>query len=103
MKLNRNNYEEYFILYMDNELDSECRREVEAFVKQNPDLAADLELLMQSKLSPDDAISFTDKGSLMRFDSSAISLSNYEEWLTSYIDNELSDGERRDVEVFVAG
>ena len=33
MKLNRNNYEEYFILYMDNELDSDDRREVEAFVQ----------------------------------------------------------------------
>src|SRR6185503_6239886 len=103
MKLNRNNYEEYFILYLDNELDSEGRREVEAFAKQNPDLKAELDMLMQSKLTPDAEISFTDKGALMRFDSSSISLSNYEEWLTSYIDNELTDGERRDVEVFVAG
>ena len=103
MKLNRNNYEEYFILYVDNELDSECRREVEAFVKQNPDLKAELDLLMQSKLAPDAEINFTDKGSLMRFDIASISLSNYEEWLTSYIDDELTEGERRDVEVFVAG
>ncbi|MFI5129702.1 MAG: anti-sigma factor family protein [Chitinophagales bacterium] len=103
MKLNRNNYEEYFILYMDNELDGDGRREVEAFVKHNPDLKAELDLLMQSKLTPDAEISFAEKGSLMRFDSASISLSNYEEWLTSYIDDELTEGERRDVEVFVAG
>jgi hypothetical protein len=103
MKLNRNNYEEYFILYLDNELDSDDRREVEAFAKQNPDLATELEMLMQSKLTPDADILYADKGSLMRFDSASISLSNYEEWLTAYIDNELTDGERKDVEVFVAG
>ncbi len=103
MKLNRNNYEEYFILYLDNELDSEGRGEVEAFVKQHPDLKAELDMLMQSKLTPDTETRFADKGSLMRFDSSSISLSNYEEWLTSYIDDELTEGERNDVEIFVAG
>jgi hypothetical protein len=103
MKLNRNNYEEYFILYLDNELDAESRRDVEAFAKQNPDLKAELDMLMQSKLTPDADISFSNKGSLIRFDNASISLSNYEEWLTSYIDDELTEGERRDVEVFVAG
>ena len=103
MNINRNNYEEYFILYLDNELDSESRREVEAFAQQNPDLKAEMDLLLQSRLVPDAGISFTGKGSLMRFDSASISLSNYEEWLTSYIDDELTTGERNDVEVFVAG
>src|SRR5215203_3616707 len=103
MKLNRNNYEEYFILFLDNELDSGSRREVEAFVKQHPDLEAELDLLMQTRLTPDGETNFADKGSLMRFDNSAISIANYEQWLTAYIDNELNDGERGDVEVFVAG
>ena len=103
MNINRNNYEEYFILYLDNELDSESRRQVEAFAQQNPDLKAELDTLLQSKLIPDADISFSDKGSLMRFDNASISVANYEEWLTSYIDNELTEGERNDVEVFVAG
>ena len=103
MNINRNNYEEYFILYLDNELDSESRRRVEAFAQQNPDLKAELDTLLQSKLTPDADISFSDKGSLMRFDNASISVANYEEWLTSYIDDELTEGERNDVEVFVAG
>ena len=103
MNINRNNYEEYFILYLDNELDSENRRQVEAFAQQNPDLKAELDILLQSKLAPDEDVSFADKGSLMRFDNASISLANYEEWLTSYIDDELAEGERNDVEVFVAG
>lgn len=102
MRLNRYNYEEFFILYMDNELDAEGRREVEIFVQQNPDLKDELDILLQSKLTPDTDISFADKGSLLRFDSSSISLANYEEWLTSYIDNELTEDERKSVEEFVA-
>ena len=101
MRLNRYNYEEFFILYLDNELDAEGRREVEAFVQENPDLKAELDMVMQSKLTPDTDISFADKGSLLRFDNASISLANYEEWLTSYIDNELTGDERKSVEEFV--
>jgi hypothetical protein len=102
MKLNRYNYEEFFILYLDNELDEESRREVDAFIQANPDLKAELDILLQSKLAPDADISFVDKGSLLRFGSSSTSLANYEERLISYIDNELTGEDREDVEKFVA-
>ncbi len=102
MKLNRYNYEEFFILYLDNELDGETRREVDDFVQANPDLKAELDVLAQSRLIPDTEITFVDKGSLLRFDNSSISLSNYEEKLISYIDNELNEGERNEVERFAA-
>src|SRR5262245_31256432 len=39
----------------------------------------------------------------MRFHDSSISLVNYEEWLTAYIDDELSEDERADAEKFIAG
>jgi hypothetical protein len=103
MKLSRNNYEEYFILYMDNELDSKSRLEVESFAQENPDLKAELDMLMQSKLTPDDDISFLDKDSLMRFHQSTITLDNYQEWLVAYIDNELTKEDREDAERFIAG
>jgi hypothetical protein len=103
MKLNRYNYEEFFILYLDNELDEETRQEVDAFIQANPDLKVELDILLQSKLAPDADISFVDKGSLLRFDSSSTSLANYEERLISYIDNELNEEDRKDVEKFVAG
>jgi anti-sigma factor RsiW len=103
MKLNRNNYEEYFILYLDNELSSEDRREVEAFAQENPDLKAELDILLQSKLIPDADITYTNKELLMIRNSSSISMANHEEWLLSYIDNELTEEERKDVEKFVAG
>jgi hypothetical protein len=102
MKLNRHNYEEYFILYLDNELDSEDRREVELFASEHPDLKAELDILLQSKLSPDTDITFGNKESLLARDSSSISMNNYEQWLFSYIDNELTTEEVKDIERFIA-
>ncbi|HLG40101.1 MAG TPA: hypothetical protein VI461_10545, partial [Chitinophagaceae bacterium] len=102
MKLNRYNYEEYFILYMDNELSSDDRREVEIFLQENPDLKAEMDMLLQSKLAPDTDINFNNKGSLMQFGSNSISMTNYEEWLLSYIDDELDNDERNEVEKFLA-
>jgi hypothetical protein len=108
MKLTRNNYEEYFILYMDNELDSDQRREVELFVQKNPDLKEELELLQQFKLSPDTSVVFRDKEELMStavagtVSMQQIDLSNYEEWLVLYMDNELNPAQRKTVESFIA-
>jgi hypothetical protein len=101
MNINRYNYEEYFILYLDNELSDEDRHQVEIFVQENTDLKAELGMLLQSKLIPDANINFDNKEMLMVKDSS-ISITNYEEWLLSYIDNELIEEERNDVERFVA-
>lgn len=102
MKLNRDNYEEYFILYLDNELGDEDRRRVEAFVQENSDLKAELDTLLQSKLVPDNEISFDNKEMLMVKDSSSVSLNNYESRLIAYIDNELDPQQKNDVEIFIA-
>jgi hypothetical protein len=103
MNINRHNYEEYFILYMDNELGSEERHQVELFVQQNPDLKEELELLLQSKFTPEPHVVFENKDELFRTtESAAINTSNYEEWLMLYLDNELTSGEKTAVENFIA-
>ncbi len=103
MSINRHNYEEYFILYMDNELSSDDRRMVEAFIAQHPDLKEELELLQQFKLEPDTAVTYTGKEELMKIDgSSPVTLTNYDEWLSLYIDNELTAEQRGNVEKFLA-
>lgn len=101
--ITRHNYEEYFILYMDNELSSDERRMVEAFVQQHPDLKEELDLLLHYKMEPDNSVVFNGKEELMKVNGETpISLSNYEEWLVLYTDNELTGAQRITVEEFAA-
>jgi hypothetical protein len=109
MKINRHNYEEFFLLYVDNELSSEDRRMVEEFVQLHPDLKEELELLSQFKFTPDSDIVFENKEELLKVNQPAgqvdgettVSFHNYEELLLSYIDNELTAQQRTEAEQFV--
>jgi hypothetical protein len=103
MNIDRHNYEEFFLLYIDNELNIAERRQVDLFVKENPDLEEELLMLKQSKLIPDESIIFTAKDSLMKQeDSAVINLNNYEEWFVLYLDDELTPPQKKSVEQFIA-
>jgi hypothetical protein len=101
MKIDRHNYEEYFLLYVDNELTVEQKKLVELFVQDNPDLEEELVMLQQSRLVPE-TIVFEQKDVLMKEDHSFINMNNYEEWLVLYVDSELSKEEGMAVEKFAA-
>jgi hypothetical protein len=66
MTINRKNYEEYLMLYNDNELDVHQQEAVEKFIAENPELYKELALLQNIKLPADTEIVFTDKSSLYR-------------------------------------
>ena len=103
MNITRHNYEEYFILYMDNELGSEDRRRVELFVKENADLKEELDWLLQSRLVPDASLVFDNKEQLMKMaGTGSINTNNYEEWLLLYTDDELTAEQKITVEKFAA-
>jgi len=99
MKIDRHNYEEFFLLYIDNELNVDQKKQVEAFVLANTDLEEELIMLQQSKLVADHSFVFDGKESLMK-EESAINMSNYEEWLLLYTDNELTREQKIIVEKF---
>lgn len=101
MLINRNNYEEYFILYMDNELSPVQRRMVEDFTQHHPDLREELELLLQSRFEPDTSIIYTPKEELFVSTTAPVNSSNLEEWLVLYIDNELDPTQRSLVEGYL--
>ena len=101
MEINRQNYETYFLLWVDGELSIQEQNDVEQFIDKNPDLVIELALLQDAKLPMDDAIIYSNKKSLLKIESPALSLSTYEDYFLLYIDNELSNKEKQDVELFV--
>ena len=66
MKINIQNYETYFLLYIDNELPVVEKREVERFIKEHPALANELNTLKQT-VSAADLILFEEKAILYRY------------------------------------
>jgi len=107
MNIDRHNYEEYFLLYIDNELSVDQKKQVELFVQENPDLEEELVMLKQSRLIPDDSLVFDKKHLLMKEENaphstsnSFINLNNYEQWLIMYVDDELSAEEKLAIEKF---
>jgi hypothetical protein len=101
MNINRNNYEEYFLLYADNELSAQEKNMVEIFVEQNADLEEEFTMLKQSVLKPDHSIILNDKSSLFKGGDEFVNLNNYEEKFLLYADNELNLSEVEETKKFV--
>src|SRR4051794_15360995 len=98
--INRHNYEEFFLMYVDDELSAQQRADVELFVQQNPDLKKEFDMLLQTKLPADEEIVFAHKTNLLNIKDS-IGIDNYQEYFLLYIDNELNENGRKAVEKFV--
>jgi len=97
--INRHNYEEFFLLYVDKELDEAEETAVEKFVQQNPDLGKELDMLKQSTLTNDD-VRFEAKNLLYKKEA-GISPANYEEYFLLSVDSQLNKEELAEVEKFV--
>jgi anti-sigma factor RsiW len=86
--ITRDNYEEFFLLYTDNELSAAERHGVERFITDHPDLREEWEALLQTKLSPDSHVAFPDRSALLKPE---IEGSAWTGDLLSYIDGELDE------------
>ena len=96
MNINRHNYEEFFLLYVDNELTAGQRKIVEAFVATNPDLQEEFELIQQSTFTADAKLDDSFISSLLKPVDEESSIS--EEQLLLYVDGELKADEKAAVE-----
>ncbi|HTE24489.1 anti-sigma factor family protein [Flavitalea sp.] len=105
MNINRDNYEEFFVLYIDKELNPAERAAVENFVKQNPDLEREMEMLEQTILPLDEMETFGNKDVLFRKENEPvnelINELNCEEFFVLYADNELNNNQNALVEEFI--
>lgn len=73
MELNQDNYENYLLLYIDNELPASEKAAVELLLASNPKLVETLKALQAVQLKPE-FVEFSDKSSLYRFDEMNASL-----------------------------
>jgi hypothetical protein len=69
MQINRQSYEEYFLLYADGELNESEKKAVEEFIDQNPDLAGELSIIQETVFKPDGGIVFDNKELLYKNES----------------------------------
>lgn len=90
MNINRNNYEEFFLLYADNELCAADKKAVDDFITANPDLTEELVMLQQSILKPDTLV-FADKEMLFKHTTVT---DEQEEQLLMMLDGELDKTNR---------
>jgi len=67
MNINRNNYEEYFLLYADNELIDSEKVEVIMFLKNNKDLEKEFVMINNTISKPDISVGLADKSFLKIF------------------------------------
>ncbi len=102
MNINRDNYEEYFLLYADNELSDSEKAVVLIFVKNNKDLEEEFRAILLTISKPDTNIQLTDKSFLRKqSESSFINQKNYEEVFVLYHDNELTSEQEQQTEAFL--
>lgn len=91
------NYEEFFILYMDGELDQQGKKLVDEFLLQHPDLQAEFQMLLATRL-PMEEFSFN-KEDLF---ADAMKSNMVDEDLLLFIDNELPAEKRKSVELKIS-
>ncbi|QEC41111.1 hypothetical protein [Pseudobacter ginsenosidimutans] len=102
MNITRQNYEEWLLLYVDNELSLAERIIVDDFLAANPDLQQELEMLQQSTFRPDEEIVFPGKEILLKNNNEfVITPANCEQYFVLYADDELSNQQKASVEEFV--
>lgn len=95
MKINLTNYEEYFLLYADKELDETSRKLVEDFVLANPQLKKEFNIINDTVLSLD-SISFSDKTSLLKDEGN-----NIQSELLLFLDNEKVANENKLLDLII--
>src|SRR5579875_507080 len=91
--ISRANYEEYFLLYVDDELGAEQKAAVELFAAAHPDLQIELDMLLGAKLAPE-AITMNKETLQLAY----MQANDMEEAMLLYIDDELAAADKKAME-----
>lgn len=98
--IDMDNYEEYFLLYVDNELTQAEKASVEQFLEQHPELRIELDMLMDTRLG-NETLTFDGKDALF-VNHDTVSSLNIEELQVQWLDNELDPEMAAKVEAFTS-
>jgi hypothetical protein len=104
MKINRDNYEIYFIDYHDGNLDPLMEKELVIFLENNYDLKEEFDSFENVSIVPDKKIKFVDKESLRKpviASVQSINEQNYEEYFIANIEGDLNHEESLQLEEFI--
>jgi len=99
MKINRNNYEAYFIDYLEGNLDENLVNDFIEFIQQNPDLKEEMELINSVTLKPDQA-EFDKKEDLYK---EKLDIdSEFGRMAIADLEGDLTDSEKKDFEEYLS-
>lgn len=98
MKITRNNYEVFFIDYVEKKLPAETVAELYLFLENNPDLKEEFELFRSASVQSSDIVVFRDKESLKK---PIIDKENAMEMMLAAIDDMLSPDELASLKNFL--
>lgn len=99
MRIDRNNYEVFFLDYFEGNLTADRVEELMTFLDGEADLKAEFDKFEMVSLTPNEPVVFENKGSLKR---GAITIANHDWYFAAYVENDLSREEVAALEEFVA-
>ncbi len=97
MKINLQNYEMYFVRFLDNELTGEEAEEMQLFLQLHPELKNELDAYRSAILVPDEQQIFPARSSLKR----SVHTDNYDGYFARWVENDLSQAEISEVNAFL--
>jgi hypothetical protein len=95
MKIDRNNYEQYFLDYLDGQMNPEQEKILLSFLEFNPDLKEEIEGLERAHLLPSEKI-FIKKDKLLK------TADSFEKLCIDYVEGQLGHSEEREFLVSVS-
>lgn len=96
MKITRSNYESWFLDFLEGNLESSIMDEFQEFLKMNPDLAAELDMVEQVKLEANKSIRFETRDELKKSDTDHEI--EFQEKAVAYYEGDLTLAERIEFE-----
>lgn len=100
-KINKHNYEAYFLDYLEGTLSAEEKHDMFVFLDQNPELKKDLDLdLGEVSLDPSAAV-FENKGALKVEDESILALNTAEVWMIESVEKNLTASKQIELDDFI--